>query len=470
MTVQSVLFGMQWLFFGYFIVIYAVYGGLNILATVQIRRYLQIAGLADGDNVFSSLDLPISVVVPAYNESSTIITSTRAMLQLEYPDYEVLVVNDGSEDDTLEKLTREFHLQPFPEAYRNRVSCKPVKTVYRSLRYPSLKVIDKENGRSKADAINAGINACRYPLFCAVDADSILEPDSLRRAVRPFLEDPDVIASGGTVRVANGCKVRGGFLEKVGLSGNFLAQVQVVEYLRAFLFGRMGWDNLNAVLIVSGAFGVFDKEAVVQVGGYAIDAIGEDMELILRLHRFMREEKRRYKITFVPDPVCWTDAPEDLATLRKQRIRWQRGLGQSLMLHKSLFCRRGGGAISWLAMPFYYVFELFGPAVEVFGYVFMAGAACLGWISWETTAIFFCLAVGLGVLLSTSALVLEELSFHVYPRTRDLFRLFLVAIIENFGYRQLTVVWRLQGLYGWLRGTRPEWGDMKRSEGMAAGG
>jgi cellulose synthase/poly-beta-1,6-N-acetylglucosamine synthase-like glycosyltransferase len=290
--------------------------------------------------------------------------------------------------------------------------------------------------------------------------------NSLRRAVRPFLEDPDVVAAGGTVRIANGCKVRGGFLEQVGLSSSFLAQVQVVEYLRAFLFGRMGWDYLNAVLIVSGAFGVFDKEAVVEVGGYRPDAIGEDMELILRLHRLLRERKKRYRITFVPNPICWTDAPEDLATLRKQRVRWHHGLAQSLMLHKSLFFKRDGGAVSWLAMPFFYLFELLGPAIEVAGYIFMLIAALLGWISWEVTAIFFCLAVGLGVMLSTSALVLEELSFHVYPRMRDLFRLFFIAIIENFGYRQLTVLWRLQGLYGWLRGKKPEWGEMKRSQSM----
>jgi cellulose synthase/poly-beta-1,6-N-acetylglucosamine synthase-like glycosyltransferase len=466
MNGQLVLLSIQWLFFGYFILIYAVYAALNVMAMIQIRRYLQVAGLADADNVFSTLDLPISVIMPAYNESSSIITATRAMLQLEYPDYEVVVVNDGSRDDTLEKLTNEFRLQPFPEAYRQRVPCKPVRGVYRSLRYPSLRVIDKENGGSKADAMNAGINACRFPLFCAVDADSILELNSLRRAVRPFLEDPDVVAAGGTVRIANGCKVRGGFLEQVGLSSSFLAQVQVVEYLRAFLFGRMGWDYLNAVLIVSGAFGVFDKEAVVEVGGYRPDAIGEDMELILRLHRLLRERKKRYRITFVPNPICWTDAPEDLATLRKQRVRWHHGLAQSLMLHKSLFFKRDGGAVSWLAMPFFYLFELLGPAIEVAGYIFMLIAALLGWISWEVTAIFFCLAVGLGVMLSTSALVLEELSFHVYPRMRDLFRLFFIAIIENFGYRQLTVLWRLQGLYGWLRGKKPEWGTMKRSQSM----
>jgi len=457
---------MEWLFFGYFILIYSVYALLNVCAVFRIRRYLQVAELAAADNVFSSLDLPVSVIVPAYNESDSIITSIRAMLQIEYPDFEVIVVNDGSTDDTLQKLIDEFKLRPFPEAYRQRVPCKKFRGAYRSSLYPTLRVIDKENGGSKADAMNGGINSCRYPLFCAVDADSILQPDSLRRAVRPFLEEPNTIATGGTVRIANGCVVRGGFLEKVRLPSSFLALFQVVEYLRAFLYGRMGWTQMNAILIVSGAFGVFDKEAVVRVGGYDPEAVGEDIELVLRLHRYFCESGEDYKITFVPDPICWTDVPEDLDSLGKQRVRWQHGLGQSLMLHKSLLFDRKSGAVGWLAIPFFFVFELFGPVVEIAGYIFMAIAGFSGWISWGTAATFFCLAVGLGVMLSASALVLEEMSFHVYPRLRDLLKLFGVAILENFGYRQITLIWRIRGLIGWLRGQVPEWGEMKRSASL----
>lgn len=457
----------EWLFFGYFILIYLVYAVLNIFAVVRIRRYLQVAELAAADNVFSSLDLPVSVIVPAYNETDSIITSTRAMLQVEYPDYEVIVVNDGSTDDTLQKLSDEFNLQPFPEAYRQRVPCKRIRGVYRSALYPALRVIDKENGGSKADALNAGINSCRYPIFCAVDADSILQPDSLRRAVRPFLEEPKTIATGGTVRIANGCIVRGGFLEEVRLPSNFLALFQVVEYLRAFLYGRMGWTQMNAVLIVSGAFGVFDKEAVVRVGGYDSEAIGEDIELILRLHRHFCELGEKYKISFVPDPICWTDGPEDIDTLGKQRTRWQHGLGQSLALHKTLLFNRRSGAVGWVAVPFFYIFELFGPVVEIAGYLFMSIAGFYGWIEWGTALTFFFLAIGLGVMLSTSALVLEEMSFHVYPRTRDLFKLFAVAILENIGYRQMTLLWRIRGLVSWLRGKVPEWGEMKRSASLS---
>ncbi|HKK22563.1 MAG TPA: glycosyltransferase [Pseudohaliea sp.] len=467
MTAADFVLGAQWVFLTYFVGINLGYLSQNVIATMGIRRYLQTAEQFEAEGVFSALDVPVSVVVPAYNESASIISSVKALLQLEYPDFELVVVNDGSTDDTLEKLIEGFSLQPFPEAYRARVECKPVKAIYRSARYRNLRVIDKENGGCKADASNAGINACRYPLVCVVDADSILQPDSLRRIVRPFLEDSTTVAVGGTVRIANGCTVRQGFLEKVGLPSNFLALVQVVEYLRAFLFGRMGWSPINGLLIISGAFGVFHKETMVEVGGFNPRAVGEDMELILRLHRLMKAKRRPYRITFIPDPVCWTDAPETLKDLRSQRVRWQHGLGQCLFMNRSLIFNPRGGAVSWLAIPFYLIFELFGPIIEVAGYVFIIVCAWMGWLSWPEAAIFLALAIGLGILLSTSAIMLEELSFHMYPRTRDLMVLYLVAVIENLGYRQLTAFWRLQGLIRWWRGGQHKWETITRSASLA---
>ncbi len=327
MTAQQVLLSFQWVFLAYFILINLGYLTQNVIAALGIRRYLKTADQYAGEGAFSSLDVPISIVVPAYNESVAIVTAVKAMLQLEYPDFELVVVNDGSKDDTLQKLIDEFNMRPFPEAYRKRVPCQEIKGMYRSALNSRLRVVDKVNGGSKADASNAGINACRYPLICVVDADSVLQTDSLRRVVRPFLEDSTTIAVGGTVRIANGCTVRSGFLEKVGLPRGFLPLVQVVEYLRAFLFGRMGWAPMNALLIISGAFGVFHKETLVEVGGFNPDAVGEDMELVLRLHRIMKQQRRPYRIAFIPDPVCWTDAPETLRDLRGQRIRWQHGLG-----------------------------------------------------------------------------------------------------------------------------------------------
>lgn len=466
MTLQQFVLTGQWVFLAYFVGINVGYLLQNIVAAHGIRRYLQTAENNEAESVFSALDIPISLVVPAYNESVSIITSVKAMLQLEYPEFELIVVNDGSTDDTLRKLIDEFGMRKFPEAYRARVESAPVKAVYRSARYSNLSVVDKENGGSKADASNAGINVCRYPLVCVVDADSILQPDSLRRVVRPFLEDPTTVAVGGTVRIANGCTVQQGFLEKVGLPSNFLALVQVVEYLRAFLFGRMGWSPINGLLIISGAFGLFHKETLVEAGGYNPKAVGEDMELVLRLHRLMKKKGKPYRITFVPDPVCWTDAPESIKDLKGQRVRWQNGLGQALALNKSLITNARGGAVSWVAIPFYIVFELFGPIIEVAGYAFILICGFMGWLSWPEALIFLGLAVGLGVMLSTSAIMLEELSFHMYPRFRQLALLYFIAVIENFGFRQLTAFWRFQGLIRWVRGTEHKWETITRSASL----
>lgn len=467
MTTRDIFLAGQWVFLAYFIGINVGYLLQNVVAAIGIRKYLQTAKSYEAENVFSMLDVPISLVVPAYNESASIITSVKAMLQLEYSQYELIIVNDGSSDDMLQKLIDEFDMREFPEAYRARVKCAPVRGVYRSTRISNLRVVDKENGGSKADASNAGMNISRYPLVCVVDADSILQPDSLRRVVRPFLEDPTTVAVGGTVRIANGCTVRQGFLETVGLPRNFLALVQVVEYLRAFLFGRMGWSPINGLLIISGAFGLFHKETLIEAGGFNPDAIGEDMELVLRLHRLMKAKRKPYRITFVPDPVCWTDAPENLRDLKSQRVRWQQGLGQSLALNKSLITNVRGGAVSWVAIPFYIVFELFGPIIEVAGYLFIIASAWMGWLSFPEAAIFLGLAIGLGVLLSTSAIMLEEISFRMYPRFRQLMLLYLIAIVENFGFRQLTAIWRFQGLIRWLRGGKHKWETLTRSDSLA---
>ncbi len=467
MTIEAFVHHSQWIFLLYFVGINLGYLAQNLIAMIGIRKYLQTAKQFEAEGVFSSLDIPISVIVPAYNEATSIITSIKALLQMDYPDFELIVVNDGSSDATLQTMIDAFGLQLFPEAYRIRVESSEVRGVYRSLRYKNLRIIDKVNGGSKADAVNAGINAARYPLICVVDADGILQPDSLRRVVRPFLEDQTTVAVGGTVRIANGCVVRQGFLEEVGLPRNYLALVQVVEYLRAFLFGRMGWSPINALLIISGAFGVFHKETLIEVGGFNKDAVGEDMELILRMHRIMKEKRRPYRITFLPDPVCWTDAPENLKDLKGQRVRWQNGLGQALMLNRSLIFNPRGGTVSWLAIPFYLVFELFGPILEVLGMFLLLYFAWMGWLGWPESMIFFGLAVGLGILLSTSALMLEEMSFHMYPRIRDLFVLFLVAIVENLGFRQLTAIWRLQGLFRWLRGGKHKWESITRSASVS---
>lgn len=452
---------LQWFFLAYFIGVNAGYIFLNLMAIPTLARHLALRAVTELPPVYTGFEPPVSVLVPAYNEEATIVTSVRSLLQLDYPDFEIVVVNDGSRDGTLVRLAEAFDLVAFPEAYWQRLPGKPVRAIYASRRHASLRVVDKENG-GKADALNVGINASRYPLFCAIDADSILQRDSLRRVAQPYHDDPRTIATGGTVRVANGCTVVNGHLEKVDLPANPLALLQIVEYLRAFLFGRLGWARLNAVLIISGAFGVFRKDAVIAAGGYREGSMGEDMELVVRLHRDFRLARRPYAIHFVPDPICWTEAPESLAVLKSQRIRWQRGLAESLALHRDLMLSRAGGAPGHLAYPFFLLFECWGPLIEVSGYAFMALLFAIGHISGTAFLSFLALAFAMGFLLSMSALLLEEVSYHLYPRTAHAARLVLAAVLENAGYRQLATAWRLVGLVRWLRGARAHWGDMKR--------
>jgi len=457
---STVVRGLEWFFLLYFVGINLGYIALNLLAIPTLQRKIAVRPLENLPPVYSGFEPPVSLLVPAYNEEATIASSVRSLLQLDYAEFEVVVVNDGSKDGTLAALQEAFALEVFPEAHWRRLKTQPVRAIYRSRMYPSLRVVDKENG-GKADALNVGINASRYPLFCAMDADSILQRDSLRRVVEPFLDDPRTIASGGTVRIANGCIVSGGHMERVGLPRHPLALVQIVEYLRAFLFGRVGWATINAVLIISGAFGVFRKDAVVEAGGFMANTIGEDMELIVRLHRFMRARNRPYAIHFLPDPICWTEAPESLAILKSQRIRWQRGLAESLHRNIALMGPRGG-APGLVAFPFFLVFECYGPFIEVAGYVFMTLVWIFGAISGTAFASFLGLAISLGFLLSVSALLLEEVSYHLYPRFSQMGILVAAAIFENVGYRQLVTVWRLIGLVRWLRGARSTWGTMTR--------
>lgn len=385
----------------------------------------------------------------------------RSVLQLTYTEFEIIVINDGSNDETLEVLKQEFSLLPFPEAYRIQLPTEKVRGIYRSTTHLNLRVIDKENG-GKADSLNAGINAARYPLFCGVDADSILQRNSLQQVVQPFLRSPHMVATGGTVRAANGCDVKDGYLTRVDLPRNPWALFQVIEYLRAFLFGRLGWSSLNAMLIISGAFGLFKKATVIEVGGYRTNTIGEDMELVVRIHHEMRAKQKPYRIEFVPDPVCWTEVPEDWRTLRNQRIRWQRGLAESLNSHWGLMFGRHGGWPGWVAFPFMVIFEWLGPVLEFGGYFWMLYAYFTGAISWQAFGLFVFVALGLGFLLSVSGLLLEQLSFRMYPNLRQLALMVLMVIVENLGYRQLNTWWRIVGLFRWVQQKEGKWGVMKR--------
>ncbi|MGH7500335.1 MAG: glycosyltransferase family 2 protein [Longimicrobiales bacterium] len=452
----------QWVFLLYFAGLNLGYIGLNLLTFVSLPTYMKRRVLSNLPRTYTSFEPPVSLIVAAYNEEAVAVSSIRSLLQIEYPEFEIVVVNDGSRDRTLEVLIAEFDLVLFPEAFRSRLRHARVRGIYRSRSHPQLRVVDKENGGCKADAINTGLNAARYPLVCPLDADTVLQRDSIRLLVQPFLEDPRTVGTGGIVRIANGCRVSGGFLGAVDLPRRPLALFQVLEYLRAFLYGRVGWNSLDALPLISGAFGLFHKETIIALGGYSKDCVAEDMDLVLRIHRHFRLAGRPYRLTFIADPVCWTEAPEDMRTLRNQRMRWQRGLLQCMSLHSELLFHRKAGWLGHVALPFLFLFEGLGPLLEVLGFLAILAGFALGWISWHGFLAITLVAVALGTALSLTALLLEESVFHTYPRQRQVLVLMAVSLVENLGYRQIMAWWRLRGFVQWLLGREVPWGDMLR--------
>lgn len=451
----------SWFIFIYMILIITVYGGMIILSLSLIRKNYQLHEVEPYEDLLQSeFTKPVSILVPAYNESAGIYGTIRSLLSIEYPEYEMIIINDGSTDDTLEKLFMRFKLVKINRVVRKQLDTKEVKGVYQSTIYPHLIVLDKENG-GKADALNAGINCSKYPYFCSLDGDSIIERNAFLKVLKPMIEsDDEVIASGGSVRIANGCDIQNGELVSIGLSNKPIVIMQVIEYLRAFLTGRVGLSKNNLLLIVSGAFGVFSKKWVVEAGGYA-HTVGEDMELVVRLHRLIKEKKVNKKIIYVPDPVCWTEAPESIKFLRRQRKRWHRGLFDSLWKHKKLLFNPKYGSIGLFAMPYFFFIEFLGPLIELIGYIILIISIFTGSIYIEYALLFFILAFIYGSIYSMAAVLLEEWTMERYPKVKHLTILFFISLTETFWYRPLTVLWRVEGMVEMVIGKKG-WGEMVR--------
>jgi cellulose synthase/poly-beta-1,6-N-acetylglucosamine synthase-like glycosyltransferase len=395
--------------------------------------------------------LPVSVIAPAFNEELTIVESVKALLSLEYPHHEVIVVNDGSKDETVKALVEGFDLELCEREQIAVLQHTKIVATYRSLRFPNLLDVDKENGR-KADAVNAGIGFARTPLVCVIDADSIIEPDGLLRAAEPFMHDDGrLVAVGGTIRVANGCDIEGGSLRKIAVTRDWVPRFQIVEYLRAFLTARVANASIDTLLLISGAFGMFRRSVLLEVGGYRHDTVGEDLELVVRLHRYMREQGREYSVRFVPDIVCWTEARVNLAGLRSQRSRWQQGALETLVAHRRMILNPRYGRIGLIGMPQLVLEDIIGPLAELLGYFVIPAGAVLGVLDPPVAAAFLCLTVLFGTALSFGTLALEEMQLRRAPTARDLARIGAAALMENFGFRQVNLVFRLRGIRSFLR-------------------
>jgi cellulose synthase/poly-beta-1,6-N-acetylglucosamine synthase-like glycosyltransferase len=452
---------LEWAILAYFLFVNGIYIVLLVSAALEMREHLRLSSGEDRSRVLGSAVAPtISLLAPAYNEEATIAQSLRALLGLQYPNLEVVVVNDGSRDGTMDVLRNDFGLVAVHPIYQKRIPSQPIHAIYYSPSFPNLVVTDKVNG-GKADALNAGLNIARGDLVCAIDADTLIEPDALQRMVRPFLMRDDVLAAGGTIRIANGSEVRGGVVVHARVPRRPVPGFQVIEYLRAFLFGRLGWNRLGGNLIISGAFGLFRRDAVLDAGGYLHETVGEDMELVLRLRRRGYETGGLQRIDFVPDPVAWTEAPETLRVLGRQRDRWHRGLADVLWRHRATFFNPRYGGMGMIAVPYFVLVELFAPVVEATGLIATIAALCMGAINVHFALLLFVAAYGLGAVLTAATLVLEAVSFHRYDRPSDQLRLLGWTLLENLGFRQLTVAWRLRGIWKYLRGRR-DWGVMER--------
>jgi cellulose synthase/poly-beta-1,6-N-acetylglucosamine synthase-like glycosyltransferase len=463
LLVVTAALSLSWIVLGLAALQYLVYTVQTALAFSELRHARQEERRSNANWMIGAKSIPgISMLVPAYNEELTIVENIRSLLTLRYPRYEIIVVNDGSKDGTARAVIEAFKLERVELRRPHLAPCREIRGIYRHGDYPDLLFIDKENG-GKSDALNAAMNYARHPLVCGVDADSLLDHNSLLKAARPFVERPrTLIAVGGTIRIANGCEVHGGMVVNEAAPRRLLPLFQVVEYLRAFLIARLAFSRMNTVSIISGAFGLFKRSAVLQVGGYTHGTVGEDMELIVKLHRHFRELGEPYNILFVPDPVCWTEAPESLGILRRQRTRWQRGLCEVLWRHREMFLNPRYGRIGTLGLPMFLVFDIVGPFFDLLGLILIPLFWWSGILSFKFMAAYFALTVLYGIFLSMMALVLGEMALLRTTQKRDMVLLAFAAVAENFGYRQLNVLWRIEGIWQYFR-KQKAWGDMKRT-------
>lgn len=457
----AILVRLEWAILVYFLIVNSTYFLLLLSASWEMRQHLLRMRAESLWRVLQSDVAPaISMLVPAYNEAVTIADNVRAMLGLYYPNLELVVVSDGSTDATMSVLVEQFALAPIHPIYRRVTEHAPVRALYRSRTHPNLVVVDKDKG-GKADTLNTALNLASGELVCAIDADTIIEPDALQRMVRPFVTKEGITAAGGTIRVANGSVVRGGRVAVVRAPRWGLGGFQVVEYLRAFLFGRLGWNRLGGNLIISGAFGLFDRRAVLAAGGYAHDTVGEDMELVLRIRRHDFDVGGRGRVDFIPDPVAWTEVPEMMRGLGRQRDRWHRGLADVLWRYRTVLGRPRYRGMGSFVYPYFVFVELLGPVVEALGLLGLLVGLAIGAVNVPFALLYFLAAYGFGTFLTTYTLMLEELSFHRYEGFGERPVLLAWGLLENLGYRQLTVFWRLRGLVKFLRG-RSDWGVMDR--------
>lgn len=454
----------------YFILIFSViicvsYLSLGIISAYQLLYYKRANSAVNYKVLLSSPNAPsISILAPAYNESKTIVDNINALLSIHYNNFEVIIINDGSKDDSLEKVIKQYALEKIDYAVNPKIETKEIRGIYRSTdrSYRFLTVIDKENG-GKADSLNAGLNIAQNDLFVAIDVDSVIEPDALLKMAKPFMENNKdrVIATGGAIRIANSCQVENGHIVKVEVPDNYWARFQVVEYTRAFLMGRIAWSKLNGLLLISGALGLFDKSVAIACGGYNHNTVGEDMELVVRMRRYMYDQKIKHRVEYLPDPLCWTEVPDNVNTLERQRNRWTRGLMDSLLIHRKMFFNPKYGSLGLLGYPFWFFFEWLAPIIEVIGLTYMVYLIIIGAVNWPFFLFLFAFVYLFAVAFSSYAILYEEYTFHKYRKVSDILKLIGITFIEPLSYHFFNVYCSIRGNISFLAGNKT-WGVQER--------
>ncbi|PZD76757.1 glycosyltransferase [Mesonia sp. K7] len=458
-----------WLFLAYGLIISASYLFSAVFAFFEIRSYKRSYNLTNEISLLQSSNLPkISILAPAYNEEANISENVRSLLTVNYPGYQIVIINDGSKDHTLQKLIEDFHLVEDDTLHYKPIPSKPIRKIYKSIHqaFNNLTVIDKENG-GKADALNAGLNISAHDIVCCIDVDCVLEQDALLKLIKPFLNNKKkVIASGGIIRIANSCVIEDGKIIEVKVPDTFLAKVQILEYFRAFLMGRMAWSKVDGLLLISGAFGMFDKKVAIEAGGYNTKTVGEDMELLVRMRKMMRHKKQKYAVGFIPDPLCWTEVPQKWKILYRQRNRWTRGTAETLWLHRDMLFNPKYKVLGMLSTPYWLFFEWLAPIIEFLGIIFFIVLCALGLINWVYAISFFTVVYSFSVLFSITSLFFEEYSFQQYKKPKDLVKLAGVALLEPFLYHPFVMWAAIRGNIDLLR-KKKTWGEMSR-EGLSS--
>ena len=440
---------------------------IGIVSAKVVLDYRKERDLTDYREILSSPLVPeISIIAPAYNEGVTITDNIRSLLSLHYSKLTVIIVNDGSKDDTREKAIAAYDLVKVPFDYQSKIATKAVRGIYKSKNpaFSQLIFVDKENG-GKADAINVGINVSNSEYFACIDVDCIIEPEAFLKMVKPIMQagEKRMIAVGGIVWLTNDSEIRDGKLIQVKTPETFIPKAQVLEYIRAFLLGRTAWSKINGLLLISGAFGLFDRKVAVATGGYNHNTVGEDMELVMRMHAYMRERNEKYQVGYVPEPLCWTEAPADYNILGRQRNRWTRGTIECLLIHKKMFLNRKFGVLGMVSYPYWLLAEWLAPFVEVGGILFFIVMAFLGLANWPYFFSLLAMVYFFAVMLSTYAIYTQEQTYGRYTKPTDILKLFWNGVVEPFKYHPRTVWWSLKGNWDYITGSNQGWGEMTRA-------